>query len=79
MNELELLEHSVGIIKAWHGDTAFDIYYNCSPEMRPIKERINELKGQPKDSADECQCCHGGVSVGCPVHGKLYVKHLDHG
>lgn len=73
MNELELLEYSVGIIKAWHGDPAFDIYYNHSPEMRPIKERINELKGQPKDTPgfmDICSWC--GMSGefhknNCPV------------
>lgn len=34
------LEQCVNVAKAWHGDEAFDIYFNHSPEMKPIRELL---------------------------------------
>jgi len=44
MTELELLKHAVEIIHDWHGDEVWKIYYNHSPEMKPIRERIEALE-----------------------------------
>ena len=59
MNELELLEHAVSIIRGWHGEEVFDIYYRHSPEMKPIRERIDELKAAAppvEAGVDFCLC-----------------------
>jgi hypothetical protein len=37
---LSALRAAVPIIKAWHGDEVFDIYYEYSPEMKPIREAL---------------------------------------
>lgn len=33
----------VAVAKAWHGDEVWDIYYNHSPEMAPIRELLGPL------------------------------------
>ena len=57
MTELEILKHAMNIIHGWHGDLVWDIYYRSSPEMRPIRKRIDELEAQQKVSADQKQLC----------------------
>lgn len=37
---LDALAQSVSIIRAWHGDVAFDIYYGHSPEMKLIRDAL---------------------------------------
>ena len=34
----ETLMKAVAIIKQWHGDEVFEIYYEKSPEMAPIRK-----------------------------------------
>ena len=54
---LKTLEHSVTIIKQWHNmqpykarwlkseiKQTWDIYYNHAPEMKSIREAINQFK-----------------------------------
>lgn len=33
----------VAVAKAWHGDPVWDIYYNHSPEMKPIRDLLGPL------------------------------------
>ena len=40
----EALRESVKIIKQWHGDIAFDIYYEKSPEMKNIRSILKDMK-----------------------------------
>lgn len=47
---LEALEKAVEVIKQWHGEVAFDIYFNHSPEMKPVKDILNKHK---VDAAEE--------------------------
>lgn len=37
-----ILCRAVSVIRDWHGEEAFDIYYDSSPEMEPIRK---ELRG----------------------------------
>jgi hypothetical protein len=39
---LEALQKSVEVIRQWHGNEVFDIYYNNAPEMKPIREAIKK-------------------------------------
>lgn len=39
----EALKKAVEVIKQWHGEEVFDIYYNHAPEMKPIREAISQL------------------------------------
>lgn len=41
---LEALKKSVEIIKTWHGDEWWSIYYEKSPEMKPIREILKKIK-----------------------------------
>jgi len=42
--ELEqALKQCVNVLKQWHGDDAFDIYFNHSPEMALIREALGEM------------------------------------
>lgn len=37
---IEALRACVEVTKVWHGTEVFDIYYDCSPEMKPIREAL---------------------------------------
>ena len=42
--ELEkALKQCVEVLKFWHGDDAFDLYFNHSPEMALIREALKAL------------------------------------
>lgn len=46
----EALIACVRVAKAWHGEIAFDIYYDHSPEMKLIREALGPyaaMKGTP--------------------------------
>ena len=45
------LEQAVSVIRVWHGmgqkpsdDDAFDIYFNHSPEMKPIRDVLGKMR-----------------------------------
>jgi len=40
------LRACVDVAKSWHGVPAWDIYYDCSPEMKPVREAL--AKHAPK-------------------------------
>jgi hypothetical protein len=63
MKELELLKHAVSVIQAWHGNAAFDIYYNHAPEMKPIRERIEYLEKKSRSSDFLDQALNEGDGV----------------
>ena len=44
------LIQAVEVIKDWHGEEAFDIYYKHSPEMKLIREAL--LENEPIIQAD---------------------------
>lgn len=37
------LQQCVAVAKAWHGDDAFDIYFNHSPEMKLIRDVLGKM------------------------------------
>lgn len=37
------LEQCVQVTKAWHGDDAFDLYFNHSPEMKLIRDVLGKM------------------------------------
>lgn len=37
------LEQCVRVAQMWHGDDAFDIYFNHSPEMKLIRDAIGKM------------------------------------
>lgn len=45
---LDALEIAIGVIKQWHGDVDFDIYYHHAPEMISIREAIAKATGETK-------------------------------
>jgi len=38
---LDGLNAAVEVIRQWHGQEAWDLYYNHSPDMKPIREATN--------------------------------------
>lgn len=46
------LRQCVRIAQAWHGDEAFDIYYNHSPEMKPIRELLGPMQAVGRIEGD---------------------------
>lgn len=46
---IEVLKQAVAVIKQWHGPLAWDIYYNNAPEMKAIRETIQQFeKADPR-------------------------------
>lgn len=37
------LEQCVRVVKMWHGDDCFDLYFNHSPEMKPIRDILGKM------------------------------------
>lgn len=40
------LEQCVAVAKTWHGDDAFDIYFNHSPEMKLVRNALGKMPDQ---------------------------------
>jgi len=49
----QALLQAVKVIKQWHGDEVFDIYYNHSPEMKMIREALGGTYDDVKDEPIE--------------------------
>jgi hypothetical protein len=45
----------VAVAKAWHGPDVWDIYYNHSPEMKPIRDLLGPVFA--------CKRCHDSGEV----------------
>ena len=39
----QALEQCVRVVKQWHGDDAFDLYFNHSPEMKLIRDVLGKM------------------------------------
>lgn len=37
------LEQCVRVAKMWHGDDAFDLYFNHSPEMKLVRDVLGKM------------------------------------
>jgi len=76
----EALVQAVKVIKMWHGDEVFDIYYNCSPEMKLIREALseNEQADAPDKLLPGVPCSHPGcaqhMSHPCEVCGRIACR-----
>jgi len=43
-----LLVKAVELIRAWHGEVAWEIYYTQSPEMKKIREALDAYPAPPE-------------------------------
>jgi len=37
------LEQCVRVVRQWHGDDVFDIYFNHSPEMKLVRDVLGKV------------------------------------
>ena len=62
------LRQCVEVLKGWHGEDMFDIYYNHSPEMKLTREALSDERDGCVAGCPECiwggkfpakDCCEG--------------------
>lgn len=56
MESIDVVKKAVAVIKQWHqADNVWDIYYNHSPEMKPIRDYLKKYVPHPMSEAcNEC-------------------------
>ena len=48
---LDVLEKAISVIHTWHGEEAWEIYFQHAPEMKPIATMWKKLKEAPPNIA----------------------------